>query len=256
MSDINTNIIEVDKLTKSFADFQAVKGISFSVKRGEVFGILGPNGAGKTTTLETMETLQKPTSGKITIDGLDTLSHQEQVKKIIGVQLQSAGFYPELTLIDLLNLFASLYGVKVSPTEILKQVDLLDKAKSYPVRLSGGQRQRFSIALTLINTPKIIFLDEPTTGLDPQARIHLWEMIEKINKRGVTIVLTTHYMEEAQKLCQRVAIMDSGKIVALDTPDNLIKQLLKKGFKKKIEVKQADLEDVFIDLTGRNLREE
>ncbi len=256
MSKLSTNIIIVNKLTKKFGDFDAVKGISFNVKKGEIFGILGPNGAGKTTTLETIETLQKQTSGEIIIDGVDTLTNSEHVKRIIGVQLQSAGFYPELNLIELLNLFASLYGVDISPMEMLEKVELTDKAKSFPVRLSGGQRQRFSIALTLVNTPKVIFLDEPTTGLDPQARIHLWDMISKINKQGVTVVLTTHYMEEAQKLCNRVAIMESGRIVALDTPDNLIKNLLKSGFKKKIEVKQADLEDVFINLTGRQLREE
>ena len=249
------NIIKVENLVKKFGNFTAIKGITFAVKEGEIFGILGPNGAGKTTTLETIETLQKQSSGKITIDGLDTMDRQELVKRIIGVQLQSAGFYPELNLVDLLNLFAALYGVDIDPMEMLEKVDLVDKAKSYPVKLSGGQRQRFSIALTLVNTPKVVFLDEPTTGLDPQARINLWDMISRINKQGVTVVLTTHYMEEAEKLCDRVAIMDAGKIVALDSPTELIKQLLASGFKKKAEVHQADLEDVFIHLTGRHLRE-
>ncbi len=248
-------IITVSNLHKKFGDFVAVTDVSFEVKKGEIFGILGPNGAGKTTTLEIIETLQKQTSGNVIVDGIDTLKHPWDVKRTIGVQLQSAGFYPELTLVDILQLFAALYDVEVSPMKLLEEVELQDKAKSYVNKLSGGQRQRFSIATTLVNTPKIIFLDEPTTGLDPQARIHLWDMIKKINQKGVTIVLTTHYLEEAEELCERVAIMDKGKIVALDSPEALIKKLLKTGFKKHIEVKQADLEDVFIQLTGRHLHE-
>ncbi len=250
------NIIEVSDLVKKFDNFVAVDHLSFSVSEGEIFGILGPNGAGKTTTLEMIETLQKPSSGTILVDGINTQKRPWEVKRRIGVQLQSAGFYPELTLIELLNLFAALYNVKSEPQKLLSEVQLLDKAKSFANKLSGGQRQRFSIATTLVNTPKVIFLDEPTTGLDPQARLHLWDMISVINKKGVTIVLTTHYMEEAEKLCKRVAIMDKGKIVALNAPEKLIKNLLAKGFKKQVEVKQADLEDVFIDLTGRHLRDE
>lgn len=249
-------IIEVAHLVKHFGDFTAVNDVSFSVKRGEIFGILGPNGAGKTTTLEIMETLQKQSSGEVYIDGINTLVHPWDVKRRIGVQLQAAGFYPELTLVELLELFAALYDVHINPMEYLQKVELADKAKNFANKLSGGQKQRFSIATTLINTPLVIFLDEPTTGLDPQARIHLWEMIKKINKEGVTIVLTTHYLEEAEKLCERVAIMDQGKIVALDTPKKLVNNLLATGFKKQIEVQKADLEDVFIHLTGRNLREE
>ncbi len=252
----STPIIQVSHLVKNFGEFTAVNDISFEVKIGEIFGILGPNGAGKTTTLEIIETLQKQSSGEVLVDGINTLKHPWEVKRRIGVQLQSANFYPELTLIELLQLFASLYDVRIDPIEYLEKVELADKAKSYANKLSGGQRQRFSIATTLINTPKIIFLDEPTTGLDPQARIHLWEMINKINKQGVTIVLTTHYMDEAEQLCGRVAIMDQGKVVALDSPKKLITKLLEGGFKKHVEVQEANLEDVFIDLTGRQLREE
>jgi len=248
-------IITVSNLVKKFGNFTAVKDISFEVKRGEIFGILGPNGAGKTTTLEIIETLQKQTSGTVHLDGIDTRKHPWEVKQRIGVQLQSAGFYPELNLVELLNMFAALYDVKIDPMEFLRDVELVDKRKSYVNRLSGGQKQRFSIATTLINRPKVIFLDEPTTGLDPQARIHLWEMVRKINKTGVTIVLTTHYMEEAEELCERVAIMDHGKIMKLAPPDKLIKDLLATGFKKHVEVQKASLEDVFIKLTGRQLRE-
>lgn len=250
------NIIEVNKLFKQFGDFTAVDNISFQVKKGEFFGILGPNGAGKTTTLEIIETLQKQTDGQVLVDGIDTVKHPWDIKKIIGVQLQSAGFYPELKLTELLNMFAAMYDVKADPMEFLEDVELTDKAGSYVNKLSGGQRQRFSIATTLINQPKVIFLDEPTTGLDPQARIHLWAMLRKINKSGVTIVLTTHYMDEAEELCDRVAIMDKGKIVSIDSPDKLIKQLLDGGFKKEAEVKKANLEDVFLHLTGRHLRDE
>lgn len=252
----STSIIKVDKLVKRFDDFTAVNGISFSVKKGELFGILGPNGAGKTTTLEILETLKKPTSGSVEIDGKDIQKNPNGVKAVMGIQLQSAGFYPELTLVELLKMFAAMYGVDVDPMEMLKKVQLEEKAKSYIDKLSGGQRQRFSVATTLVNNPKIIFLDEPTTGLDPQARINLWEMIKEIRKTGTTIVLTTHYMEEAEQLCDRVAIMDKGQIIKIDTPHNLISDLIKSGFKREVVKKEATLEDVFIKLTGRHLRDE
>lgn len=253
---VDTSIIKVDKLVKRFDDFTAVNGISFSVKKGELFGILGPNGAGKTTTLEILETLKKPTSGTIVIDGKDIQKNPNGVKSILGIQLQSAGFYPELTLVELLRMFAAMYGVDVDPMEMLKKVQLEEKAKSYIDKLSGGQKQRFSVATTLVNNPKVIFLDEPTTGLDPQARINLWEMISEIKKSGTTIVLTTHYMEEAEQLCDRVAIMDKGKIIKIDTPHALISDLIKSGFKREVIKKEATLEDVFIKLTGRQLRDE
>lgn len=253
---MNNDSVVVSHLVKKFNGFTAVDDISFVVKPNEIFGILGPNGAGKTTTLEIIETLQRQTSGTVTVDGIDIVKHPWEVKRRIGVQLQSAGFYPELNLIELLKMFAAMYDINVSPMEMLEKVQLQDKAKSFVNKLSGGQRQRFSIATTLINKPKIIFLDEPTTGLDPQARLNLWDMIAEIKKTGVTIVLTTHYMEEAENLCNRVAIMDSGKIINIDTPNNLIASLLATGFKKTIERKLATLEDVFLHLTGRHLRDE
>ena len=250
-----SDIITVKNLIKKYNDFTAVDDISFEVKQGEIFGILGPNGAGKTTTLEIMETLKPLTSGEVVIDGYDVTKHSWEVKRRIGVQLQSSAFYPEVRLTELLDMFAAMYDVKINPMDMLKEVELEDKAKSFVKQLSGGQQQRFSIASTLINEPKVIFLDEPTTGLDPQARIHLWQMVRKINKSGVTIVMTTHYMDEAEQLCNRLAIMDHGKILKIGTPTTFIKDLLKTGFKKEIKPEPANLEDVFLTLTGRQLRE-
>lgn len=256
MTTHNKPIIQVKNLVKNFGDFTAVKGTSFEVYDNEIFGILGPNGAGKTTTLEILETLQPLSAGEVLIDGINIQEHPLEVKRRIGVQLQSAGFYPELNLIELLHMFAAMYDTKVDPLEMLAKVQLTEKAKSYVNKLSGGQRQRFSIASTLVNNPKIIFLDEPTTGLDPQARLNLWELIKEIHKSGVTIVLTTHYLEEAESLCDRVAIMDQGEIITIGTPRSLINDLLKSGFKKKVEPQKANLEDVFLHLTGRSLRDE
>lgn len=250
------NIIEVKNLVKKFGDFTAVNDISFEVHTGEIFGILGPNGAGKTTTLEIIETLQKQTNGQVLVDGIDTKHHPWEVKRRIGVQLQSSNFYPELTLVELLKMFASMYDVSVDPYAMLRRVQLEEKSKNYVKHLSGGQKQRFSIASTLVNKPKVIFLDEPTTGLDPQARLNLWEMIRDLKKEGITLVLTTHYMDEAEVLCDRLAIMDQGKIIKIGTPHKLIDDLLKTGFKKHVEVKSATLEDVFLHLTGKHLREE
>ncbi len=248
-------ILEVRGLTKKYGKKTTVKGIDFDVQKGEVFGILGPNGAGKTTTLEMIEALRPIDGGTATLDGIDVSQNPHHIKEIIGVQLQSTNFFNQLTLVELLTMFGGMYHRTVHPYKLLEMVNLKDKAKSTVDTLSGGQRQRFSVASALVNKPKVLFLDEPTTGLDPQARRNLWELVQTIQKTGITIVLTTHYMEEAQLLCDRVAIMDNGKIIALDTPNNLIKALLKKGFKKKAEVQQADLEDVFIDLTGKDLRE-
>lgn len=250
------NIIEVTNLFKKFGDFTAVDHINFEVKEGEIFGILGPNGAGKTTTLEIIETLQKQTDGEVLVDGFNTLTHPWEVKSRIGVQLQSSNFYPELTLVDLLKMFAAMYDVEVDPMKMLEKVNLKEKSKSFVNKLSGGQKQRFSIAATLVNRPRVIFLDEPTTGLDPQARINLWDMIEEIKKEGVTLVLTTHYMDEAERLCDRLAIMDHGKIIQIGSPKKLIKDLLDTGFSKEIVPEPANLEDVFLNLTGRTLRDE
>lgn len=248
-------IISVKNLIKKYGDFEAVKGISFEVFEGEIFGLLGPNGAGKSTTLEIIETLRTKTSGTITVAGFDLDKQATEIKKIIGVQLQSSGFYPGLNLVELIQLFNGLYNENVNALELLEKVNLKDKAKAKVKELSGGQKQRFSIATTLINKPKIIFLDEPTTGLDPQARRNLWDLIKQIRNDGTTVIITTHYMDEAELLCDRVAIIDDGKIISLASPDKLIDDLVASGFEKPKEVKQANLEDVFINLTGKNLRE-
>ena len=248
-------IITVRDLVKRYDDFVAVKGISFEVAPGEIFGLLGPNGAGKTTTLEIIETLRTKTSGKVTVDGLDLDSEPQRIKQIIGVQLQSAGYYPNLNLKQLIALFAGLYNKDVDTMSLLDTVNLRDKANAKYKALSGGQKQRFSIATTLINDPKIIFLDEPTTGLDPQARRNLWELIRQVRDRQTTVVLTTHYMDEAEELCDRVAIVDSGEIIAINTPGGLIDKLLETGFTRPKVVRAASLEDVFINLTGKEYRD-
>jgi ABC-2 type transport system ATP-binding protein len=249
-------IISVRDLRKKYGDFEAVKGISFEVRKGEIFGLLGPNGAGKSTTLEIIETLRDKTAGKVIVDGFDLDKDPGEIKKIIGVQLQTSGYYPGLNLSELIELFGGLYNRRVHPMDLLDAVNLREKAKAKFKELSGGQKQRFSIATTLINQPKIIFLDEPTTGLDPQARRNLWDLIKDIQARGTTVIITTHYMDEAEKLCDRVAIVDAGRIIALDAPDKLIDQLVATGFERPKEVKKANLEDVFIHLTGHALREE
>lgn len=250
-----SNIIDVHGLTKRYGDQTVVKGIDFSVEKGEIFGILGPNGAGKTTTLEMLEALRTIDDGTAVIDGIDVAKNPKKIKDIIGIQLQSTNFYDHLTLTEQLKMFASLYGSKVDVAALLAKVQLTEKARNYVEQLSGGQKQRFAIASTLVNSPKVLFLDEPTTGLDPQARRNLWELIKQIREEGVTIVLTTHYMDEAELLCDRLAIMDNGQIITTDSPHNLIQQLLKRGFKKKQVVEQANLEDVFIDLTGKAIRD-
>src|SRR5450432_2982219 len=253
---MNKTIISVKNLVKNYGNFHAVKGISFDVYEGEIFGLLGPNVAGKSTTLEIIETLREKTAGKIMVDGLDLDRQPDKIKKIIGVQLQTSGFYPGLNLLELIDLFCGLYNTKADAFELLEMVNLKDKAKSKYKQLSGGQKQRFSIATTLINKPKIIFLDEPTTGLDPQARRNLWDLIKDIRSKGTTVIITTHYMDEAEVLCDRVAIMDEDRIIALDSPDRLIDKLVATGFERPKEVKKANLEDVFIQMTGKAWREE
>jgi ABC-2 type transport system ATP-binding protein len=248
-------IIKVTDLHKKYGDFEAVRGLSFEVLQGEIFGLLGPNGAGKSTTLEIIETLREKTSGQVWVDGFDLDKEPNEIKKIIGVQLQTSGYYPGLNLVELLQLFAGLYNRVIDPMHLLDAVNLRDKAKVKFKELSGGQKQRFSIATTLINEPRIIFLDEPTTGLDPQARRNLWDLIRQIRDKGTTVIITTHYMDEAEILCDRVAIVDKGKIIAMNSPDKLIDELVATGFEKPKEVKQANLEDVFIHLTGHALRE-
>lgn len=252
-------IIEVENLTKKYPlpdnkseTFFAVDGISLKIERGEIFGILGPNGAGKTTTLEMLEGLNDIDGGKATIDGLDVAANPYEVKKIIGVQLQANEYFDNLSLEELLALFAALYNLGADPGTLLSKVNLLDKAKAKPANLSGGQKQRFSIACALVNEPKILFLDEPTTGLDPQAKRNLWDLVTELNEAGMTIVLTTHNMEEAETLCQRIAIMDHGKIVAEDTPQNLI---LKHAPEPPLAPLHGNIEDVFLALTGHALRD-
>ena len=253
---MNKKIISVSNLVKNYGDFKAVKSISFDVYEGEIFGLLGPNGAGKSTTLEIIETLRSKTSGQIIVDGFDLDKDPSSIKKMIGVQLQTSGFYPGLNLVELIKLFGGLYNREVDPIALLKKVNLVDKAKNKSKELSGGQKQRFSIATTLINNPKIIFLDEPTTGLDPQARRNLWDLIREIRDNGTTVIITTHYMDEAEQLCDRIAIMDEGRIIKLDSPDKMIDELVESGFERPKQVKAANLEDVFIHLTGKEMRDE
>lgn len=248
-------MVEVRGLKKRYGDKMAVDGVSFKVKKGEIFGILGPNGAGKTTTLEMMETLRPIDEGAVLIDGIDVAKNPDKIKYLIGVQPQTPAFQDKTKLTEVIEMFAAAYGEKVDVMSFLRDVDLEEKASSYVESLSGGQKQRLSITTALVHGPKVFFLDEPTTGLDPQARRHLWELIEQVRKKGISVIMTTHYMDEAEVLCDRIAVMDNGKIVAIDTPKNLVKQLLERGFKKEQHVEQANLEDVFIDLTGKDLRE-
>ena len=252
----NETIIEVDGLYKNYGSLRAVDGISFSVESGEVYGLLGPNGAGKTTTVEILEGMRLPDYGTARVNGMDTRNNPRAIKSVIGIQLQSSAFFDQLSLGELLDVFASLYHRRVDALALLRLVELEDRAKSMFKELSGGQKQRFSIATTLVNDPLVLFLDEPTTGLDPQARRHLWELVKGFKSEGRTVLLTTHYMEEAEELCDRVAIMDQGRIVAMDTPQALIDNLLAKGFHKERTEQAANLEDVFLDLTGRALRDD
>ena len=252
---MSENIVVVENLTKRYDKKAVVDGGSFEVKKGEIFGILGPNGAGKTTTLEMLETMRPIDGGEATLGGINVKKKADQIKRLIGVQPQTPSFEEKTKLTEILEFFASTYGEKVDTKKLLSSMQLEEKANNYPEQLSGGQRQRFSIATALVHGPKVFFLDEPTTGLDPQARRNLWDLIRDVQKRGITVIMTTHYMDEAELLCDRVAVMDNGKIIALDTPKKLIKDLLKRGFKKSQHVEQANLEDVFIDLTGKALRE-
>jgi ABC-2 type transport system ATP-binding protein len=248
-------VIAVRDLRKRYGDLQAVDGVSFDVQRGEVFGMLGPNGAGKTTTVEILESLRTADSGSAVVGGIDVSKDPDAVKRIIGVQLQTSAFFDHLTVTELVRLYGRLYGRDVDAAKVLEMVELTEKAKSYYKPLSGGQKQRLSIAVALVNDPVVLFLDEPTTGLDPQSRRHMWDLVKRIKAAGTTVVLTTHYMEEAEELCDRVAVVDRGRIVAIDTPDALIDALLKTGFRNERKSREATLEDVFINLTGHALRE-
>jgi len=253
------NIIEVRDLLKSYPlpgnkkeTFNAVDGITFNIKVGEIYGILGPNGAGKTTTLEMLEGLNDIDGGSALINGLDVSTNVFKVKEIIGVQLQANEYFDKLNLQELLILFGKLYSEEIDSDDLLKKVDLLGKSNAKPEELSGGQKQRFSIACALVNNPKILFLDEPTTGLDPQAKRNLWNLVKELNIAGMTIVLTTHNMEEAEYLCNRIAIMDQGKLIAEDTPHGLIQ---KYAPEPQQLASQGNIEDVFLALTGHTLRD-
>lgn len=252
-------IIEVSDLAKQYPlpdnkseKFFAVNGVSLQIEAGEVFGILGPNGAGKTTTLEMLEGLNDIDGGEATIDGINVDKNPYKVKEIIGVQLQANEYFDNVSLEELLTLFGALYSRTIDPLSLLKKVQLEEKAKAKPANLSGGQKQRFSIACALVNDPKVLFLDEPTTGLDPQAKRNLWELVRELNSTGMTIVLTTHNMEEAEELCDRLAIMDQGKIIAEGTPQKLILEYAPEPPEAPLH---GDLEDVFLALTGHELRE-
>jgi ABC-2 type transport system ATP-binding protein len=252
-------IIKIDNLVKTYPKpdnksetFRAVDNISLQIFAGEIYGILGPNGAGKTTTLEMLEGLTDIDEGSAFIDNISVKESPFEVKKIIGVQLQANEYFDNLSLVELIELFGSLYGRKIDAIELLGQVNLTEKAQAKPANLSGGQKQRFSIACALVNEPKVLFLDEPTTGLDPQAKRNLWDLVTQLNKTGMTIVLTTHNMEEAESLCHRIAIMDHGKVVAEDTPQKLI---LSHAAEPPEAPLHGSLEDVFLVLTGHGLRE-
>jgi ABC-2 type transport system ATP-binding protein len=253
-------VISVEGLRKSYGDVVAVDGVSFVVERGEVFGLLGPNGAGKTTTLEMIEGMLPIDAGRALVNAIDVTEEPRRVRKLIGIQLQQASFFDRLTLRELLTLFADLYEKRGpernDPTSLLRLVGLETQAGRYVKQLSGGQQQRFGIALALVNDPVVLFLDEPTTGLDPQARRQIWDLVRRLRAEGLSIVLTTHYMEEAQFLCDRVAIMDRGRIVVLDAPSELIRRLVDTGFSRPTAPQPADLEDVFLHYTGRALQEE
>jgi ABC-2 type transport system ATP-binding protein len=309
MTQSGAPVIRVSELKKHYGDVKAVDGVSFEVARGEVFGMLGPNGAGKTTTIEVLEGLREPDSGEAEVFGMDVTRHAPSIKERIGVQLQTVSLYPRLTVTELLDLFGSFFAHRVATAQLIEAVDLGERAKARSMELSGGQQQRLSIALALVNDPELVFLDEPTTGLDPQARRSLWDLVKDLQSRGKSVMLTTHYMEEAAELCDRVAIMDHGRILEMGTVPELIGrrfkeravffdttpslsadrlarldgvtraaqedgqtvlysarvaatigELLDLADKLKVEphnlgIRQATLEDVFLDLTGRALRD-
>ena len=247
-----TAAVLVRDLVKSYADVVAVDGVSFEVPRGEIFGILGPNGAGKTTTLEIVEGLRRPDSGEAHLLGEPSWPRNTTLLRRIGVQLQASAFFERLTAREQLRTFASLYDVPLAHAdEWLERVGLTDKASTRTENLSGGQKQRLAIACALVHDPEIVFLDEPTAALDPQARRNLWDLLSGLNESGRTVVLTTHYMDEAEHLCDRVAIMDHGKVLRLDTPEALRAALDARAGEGAAP---ASLDDVFLDLTGREYR--
>ncbi len=218
-------MVNAEGLTKRYGKQIAVNEVSFQVRRGEIFGLLGPNGAGKTTTLEMLEGIRRPDAGQATVAGLDVRRQRRAMQQRIGVQLQATTLFPELTARETITLFGALFPRALATSDLLREVALEEKARSYPQDLSGGQGQRLALALALVNDPELVFLDEPTTGLDPQSRRMLWDTVLRLRERGKTIILTTHFMDEAQMLCDRIAIMDHGQIIAEDTPSGLIASL-------------------------------
>ena len=218
-------MIRAEGLVKKYGDFTAVKGVHFEVYTGEVFGLLGPNGAGKTTTMEMIEGLRRPDGGQAIVAGFDTRTELKKVKQVIGVQLQSTSLFDLLKVHEIVRMYASFYSVSVPIEPLLEDMILQEKRNDRVKHLSGGQKQRLAIALALVNDPQVVFLDEPTTGLDPQARRTLWDIVLRLKERGKTVVLSTHYMEEAHVLCDRICLMDSGQVIALDTPRNLVRSL-------------------------------
>jgi ABC-2 type transport system ATP-binding protein len=255
---IGTPILKVEGLNVYYKNFQAVKNVCFEVVAGEIFGLLGPNGAGKTSTLSAIEGLINPKSGTITVSGFDIRKQGLMARARMGVQLQSTSFQPELTISEIIKMYAGLYGINLSPhklSSILNDIKLEDSASKRFSQLSGGQQQRVSLSISTIHDPILVLLDEPTTGLDPQSRRQLWDRYESIREKGHAILLTTHSMEEAEAVCDRIAIIDHGSVIAIDTPENLIQKhrhdpaVISASRKGKIT-----LEDVFIGLTGKELR--
>jgi ABC-2 type transport system ATP-binding protein len=244
--------VKCDGLEKRYGDVVAVAGLSLHVRRGECFGLLGPNGAGKTTTIEILEGLIAPDAGAVEVLGLTWQTHERELRQKLGIHLQETQLSEKLTVEEMLRLFRSFYRRGRPVGELLQIVELEGKRRSRVATLSGGQKQRLSLACALAGNPDLLFLDEPTTGLDPQSRRQLWDVLERFRSNGGTILLTTHYMDEAQTLCDRVAIVDHGKLIALGTPQELIASLVA----PKVVVHQGTLEDVFMSLTGRHLRDE
>ena len=216
-------VIEVQDLRKAYGDLQAVAGVTFDVAEGEVFGMLGPNGAGKTTTVEILEGLRIRDGGDVSVLGLDPATSGQEFKRLVGVQLQQVALYPRLRVHEVISLFRSFYERQAETDDLIELMGLQDRRNARISELSGGQAQRLSVALAVVNKPKLVFLDEPSTGMDPQARRNLWDTIEGFKADGMTVVLTTHYMEEAERLCDRVAVMDHGRIIALDSPSDLVR---------------------------------
>jgi ABC-2 type transport system ATP-binding protein len=253
-----SNILQVDSVNVFYGNFQAVSNVSFYVKQGEIFGLLGPNGAGKTSMLSAIEGLIKQQSGTVMVAGYDTLKHPLHARAAMGVQLQSTSFQPELNVSEILQLYASIYGLKLTTKmlhALLKEINLADAENKRFGKLSGGQQQRVSLAITTIHDPKLVLLDEPTSGLDPQSRRQLWSRIEDIREKGNSIVLTTHSMEEAEAVCDRISIIDHGRIIATGTPQSLIDK--HRNDPEVIAVSRRGkitLEDVFIALTGESIR--